>query len=367
MSYADLYLEYLDQEDIYQNIYEDLAFKIFAEALTPQQLRAAIGKEQNYLDQLVQQKARFADNPQVVAAIDAKIKASGASLGKLKGHLAKSPEGNIPAQPAGAPTQADIPAAPVPAGTPTTTAGELTRQKAAATRDLAATGPQAGMGPGGSGAGAVVPGTEKQLQAAQGAPKELPGATPGAPSAKAVAQNKQAVDMTPDPRDMPVPGGDVSTMGQVKQTAADTLEKGKELGAKGLEKGKELATQAGEKIKAADTAVKDVLPQGAQQALDTAGTAAGQTAQTVAGKLGAGADTAGAVGQAAQAVASSPLGLAALGGAAAYGGYKLYKRFLSKSATACKGYSGPDKTACMKSYMDAKRNQGQVRGAATPA
>ena len=58
-----------------------------------------------------------------------------------------------------------------------------------------------------------------------------------------------------------------------------------------------------------------------------------------------------------------PLGMAALGGAAAFGGYKLYKRFLSKSARSCRGYSGADKTGCMKSYMNAKKGQAATRGA----
>jgi hypothetical protein len=54
--------------------------------------------------------------------------------------------------------------------------------------------------------------------------------------------------------------------------------------------------------------------------------------------------------------------MAALGGAAAFGGYKLYKRFLSKSARSCRGYSGASKTSCMKSYMNAKKGQTSARG-----
>jgi hypothetical protein len=120
----------------------------------------------------------------------------------------------------------------------------------------------------------------------------------------------------------------------------------------------------------ADTAIKgamqkDVTGVGGQavDALTTAGKTAGGAASTVASKVGASPETAGAAGQAAQAVVSSPLGMAALGGAAAFGGYKLYKRFLSKSARACRGYSGSAKSGCMKSFMNAKKGQASVRGA----
>jgi len=320
MGYTDLYLNYLNEQEIYQDIYEDLAFDVFVQEISPAQLKGLIGKEQSYLKQLAQQKAKFADNPQVVAAIDAKIKASGVSLGKLQNKLTKSPEAaGMPDQPAGGASQADIPAAPVPPETPTVTAKQLAQQKAAAAKT-----PQ---------------GTEKDLQAAQGAPK-----TQAPPAEVPAAQ-------------------DPSLYQQGKDLAAQGVEKGKELGGQAVDKAKEVGGQVADKVKDADTAIKGALPEPATQALDTAGQAAGQAAQTVAGKVGADPGTAGAIGSAATAIGGSPLGLAALGGAAAYGGYKLYKRFMSKSATACKGYSGPDKTSCMKSYMDAKRNQAQTRGA----
>lgn len=124
----------------------------------------------------------------------------------------------------------------------------------------------------------------------------------------------------------------------------------------------------------ADTALKGAMKQDvtgvggqAVDALSTAGQAAGKAATDVASKVGASPETAGAVGQAAQAVAGSPLGMAALGGAAAFGGYKLYKRFLSKSARACRGYSGAAKTSCMKSFMNAKKGQTSMRGAEVAA
>ncbi len=126
----------------------------------------------------------------------------------------------------------------------------------------------------------------------------------------------------------------------------------------------------GQVMKTADTAIKGVMQkdvtgigQQAVTGLGKAGELAGKGAETVAGKLGAGPETVGAVGQAAQAVAGSPIGMAALGGAAAFGGYKLYKRFLSKSARACRGYSGGAKTSCMKSFMNAKKGQATTRGA----
>jgi len=38
----------------------------------------------------------------------------------------------------------------------------------------------------------------------------------------------------------------------------------------------------------------------------------------------------------------------ALAGAAAYGGYKLYKRHFSKAAQKCKGKSGAERTLCLQ-------------------
>jgi len=41
-------------------------------------------------------------------------------------------------------------------------------------------------------------------------------------------------------------------------------------------------------------------------------------------------------------------GKAAIGAAAAYGGYKLYKRYMSKAAKKCRGLSGDEKTLCLR-------------------
>jgi hypothetical protein len=127
-------------------------------------------------------------------------------------------------------------------------------------------------------------------------------------------------------------------------------------------------------MKTADTAVKGVMKQDvtgvggkAVDALGQAGQAASKGAETVASKLGASPETVSGVAGAAKAVASSPIGMAALGGAAAFGGYKLYKRFLSKSARACRGYSGTAKTSCMKSFMNAKKGQTATRGSEVAA
>lgn len=50
-------------------------------------------------------------------------------------------------------------------------------------------------------------------------------------------------------------------------------------------------------------------------------------------------------------------GMVGAGAAAAYGGYKFYKRYLSKAAKKCQGKSGAEKTLCLKqnarpSYAD---------------
>jgi hypothetical protein len=128
---------------------------------------------------------------------------------------------------------------------------------------------------------------------------------------------------------------------------------------------------AGQAMKTSDTAIKGAMKQDvtgvggkAVDALGKAGEVAGKGAETVASKLGASPETVSGVAGAAKAVVGSPLGMVALGGAAAFGGYKLYKRFLSKSARACTGYSGAAKTSCMKSYMNAKKGQASTRGAA---
>jgi hypothetical protein len=320
MSYTELYLDYLNNKESYQELYENLAFSVFIQEVSPAQLRNLIGKEQDYLNKLVQQKARFADNPQVAAAIDAKIKATGATLGKLQTKLKSSPEaGGMPDQPAGAPTQADIPAAPVPPETPTMSLAQAKQQKA--TADTISQRPK----------------TSDVAKPDTGTP-----------------QDYGAVGTTPPP---PVPQ-DLSLTQQIGQG----VDKAKELAGQGVDKAKELGGQVMDKAKDIAGAPSQPLPTG-MAGPPAPGTGLAGGAETGLQSVGVSPDVAGGVGSAIQAVGASPLGLAALGGAAAYGGYKLYKRFLSKSATACRGYSGADKTACMKSYMDAKRNQAQTRGA----
>jgi len=52
------------------------------------------------------------------------------------------------------------------------------------------------------------------------------------------------------------------------------------------------------------------------------------------------------------------IGLIAGGSAAAaYGGYKLYQRYLSKAAKHCKGKVGAERTLCIKQYMQARRKK----------
>jgi hypothetical protein len=178
-----------------------------------------------------------------------------------------------------------------------------------------ATGTPGGQKTGAATKQAPAQGTEKDLSAAQGTgPKDTTN-VPGAQPPGVVPQ-------------------DPSLLTKAKDAAGDVADKAKEVGGDIVDKGAEI------------------------------GKTVGDAASTGLQKMGADPGVAGGVSSAIQAVGGSPLGLAALGGAAAYGGYKLYKRFMSKSATACRGYSGGDKTACMKSYMDAKRNQAQSRGAA---
>lgn len=299
MNYVtELYLDYLENKFIYEDIYNTFAVKYFIqEVASPEQLRSAISSQQSTLNKLVQQKAdlmaKGIDNPQIMGAIDAKIKATGSTIGKMKDGLAKSPEmKGIPDQPAGGSTQADIPAAPVPKGTPTTTPGEIQAKAAAKPPEVSV------------------------------APKEAPvTTTPGATPAPTGSQVPGVVPQHP------------SLATQAQQTAGDLTSKAGEVG-------------------------KSIVAKGAEVSKDVGG-----AVSTGLQKIGASPETGGAASSAIQAIGSSPLGLAALGGAAAFGGYKLYKRFMSKSATACRGYSGADKTACMRSYMDAKRNQAQTRGA----
>jgi hypothetical protein len=213
--------------------------------------------------------------------------------------------------------------------------------------------------------------------------------------------NKAMKTAEPSPGpDTPVPGGEVtpSPISQIQQKAGEAGEYIKQKAGETGKWAQQKAAQAGEKFKAADAWAKEKLggtetgqaamkglekvggqvsqkttqplPSGAagppQQVVTQPGTGVAGGVETGLQKIGVSPDTAAKVGTqaggAAQTVASSPLGMAALGGAAAFGGYKLYKRFLSKSARACRGYSGSQKTACMKSYMDAKRGQASSRG-----
>ena len=224
--------------------------------------------------------------------------------------------------------------------------------------------------------------------------------TAGAPSAKAIAQNKADMDIatrsggtpqtafkqqtdTLDTAAIAPSGARPSTFDPAGvdkvQTAADTAAKTAADQAALAKDAASLKTASGQQ--AAGAAVKPEVtpPAGVDpdslrgQATDVAGrvgdavkgaydTASGAVASGTQGALSkAGVDPtlAQGLGQA----MGSPLGMAALGGAAAFGGYKLYKRFLSKSARSCRGYSGADKTGCMKSYMNAKKGQAATRGA----
>lgn len=171
-----------------------------------------------------------------------------------------------------------------------------------------------------------------------------------------------------------------SALDTAAQTAGDVGKWGKEKAAQGVEKAKQADAWAKEKLAGSETGEK-VLG-GLEKAAGKTGkvtTTPGTVDAPMSTAVDGGAGVAGAVqkglhnvgvdpaaatsaGQTAGAVVGSPLGAAALGGVAAFGGYKLYKRFMSKSARACRGYSGGQKTACMKSYMDAKRGQTQSRG-----
>ena len=122
-----------------------------------------------------------------------------------------------------------------------------------------------------------------------------------------------------------------------------------------MQQAQDVAGQAGTAVKGAYGTAQQTIAKGAETAVGAA--------KTGAEKLGVSPETLAKVdpSSVAQAV-TSPIGMAAMGGAAAFGGYKLYKRFLSKSARACRGYSGDAKTSCMKSYMGAKKGQAATRG-----
>lgn len=305
------YLDFLDNQILYEYMYFERTLKYLNEQtpLSPVEISRHLAKNAEYLKGLAAQKARFSHMPEVVKKINAKI--------------------------AGAEQTKDL----------------LTKAKSSALVN----------------------------------PRNTP--VPGG-------------EVTPPPAtaNTPVPGGDVSKIGQLQQTAKDTGEKvvagAKQAGEKVVSGAKQAGQTAVQKVQTADTAVKGAMAKSpvGQQALskmqDVGGSVSQPAAQLPAGvagppappvvgtgvaggvekglqQVGAEPTTAAAAGTAAKAVATSPLGMAALGGAAAFGGYKLYKRFLSKSARACRGYSGSQKTACMKSFMDAKKGQISSRGAET--
>ena len=327
MSYLiESYLDFLDNQILYEYMYLERALKYLNEQtpLNPAEISSHLAKNAEYLKGLIAQKARFSHMPEVVKKINAKI----AGAEQTKDMLTKAKTSALTS-----PRNAPVPG------------GEVTPPPATANTP-------------------VPSGTVK-------------------PPAPEVTANT------------PVPGGDVSKVGQLQQAAKDTGEKvvagAKEAGEKAVQGAKTAGQTVSQKVGAADTAIKQKMAgtDVGQQALGKmqdvagnisqpaaqlptgvagppappiAGTGAAGAAQTAAQKVGASPETAAGLGGAVKAVAASPLGMAALGGAAAFGGYKLYKRFLSKSARACRGYSGSQKTACMKSYMDAKKGQVSSRG-----
>ena len=308
---TELYLDYLNDALIYETIYINYAADLVLREALPGAAEVAM-----QIKKLQASKAGITD-PSQLAQINTQIQ-------QLQG------------------TAATAATAAAPGGvTAGRTAGGPGGPQSGADPSVAVTQTPVRDVPGGQSVG--MPGGQK---AAPTTP--APAGPTGTSSADAIAQNKAKVDMNPVTADTPVPGGDVSTLGQIKQGAADTVEKGKELAG-------DLATKAKE-------VGGDVVSKGAEL-----GKQAGDVVSTKLQGLGTDPSVAGGVGSAIQAVTGSPLGLAALGGAAAFGGYKLYKRFMSKSASACRGYSGGDKTSCMRSYMDAKRNQAQTRGSAVGA
>jgi aryl carrier-like protein len=412
MNYVtEIYLDYLDNKEVYQEIYNSFAIKYFLQELTPAQIRDLLTKQTDYLNKLVQHKknllAKGVDSPQVMSAVDAKIKAAGTTIGKLhKGMDTADLPANLRTAPRG--TEPPPPSKPLgpgelPSGARTAPRGQAPIETPQAAAKAAAspaggmrTGPRAEPGteplpqpatpkaveppPGEVPTGTQLPGGERGMtgvgtgrgpvQPPPGQP--LPGGERGTTGAGAGPGPAQP------PPGQPLPGGERgvgSTTGGVpkempQDTVAGTLQQKwhnvQPQIQQGYETSKQAASDVGQNIM---SRAKDIaghpstpLPSG-MAGPPVPGTGLAGAAQTGMTKLGVSPETAGGVGHAIQAIGASPLGFAALGGAAAYGGYKLYKRFLSKSATACRGYSGADKTACMKSFMTAKRNQAASRGA----
>ena len=98
---------------------------------------------------------------------------------------------------------------------------------------------------------------------------------------------------------------------------------------KSVEKVSAATKTAVKKIKAS---VPDVAPV-AKKKGDSLGTIAKKAAKTT-GKIGL---------------------IAGASAAAAYGGYKIYQRYLSQAAKKCKGKSGSERSLCIKQYMQARR------------
>jgi len=332
MNYVtEMYLDYLEEAEEYQNIFE--YFLIEATPLTPEKLQGYLTQHQSKLQDLIQHKANLVSgnaNPQTIAAVDANIKAMSSTVQQLQAKAATF-------APAGATVPGVVPMKSGGGPPETSPTGQAQAQIAATPPDPA-----------------------QQLAKIQNptggrtGPRTDPGTGATAPT-------------TTSPRaDVAAPPVDVPIGQQIQQTASDAAagvkQAGQDVAAKGKELGQDVMTKSGEIAGAPSQA----LPPGVAGP-PAPGTGLAGGAET--GLTGVGVDpgTAGGVGSAIQAVGTSPLGMAALGGAAAFGGYKLYKRFLSKGARACRGYSGDAKTSCMKSYMGAKKGQASMRGAETAA
>ncbi len=107
------------------------------------------------------------------------------------------------------------------------------------------------------------------------------------------------------------------------------------------------------KLAAAKRAPKLAGPYPTRPGAAKAGPAAFRKARPhgLATRVGTAAATAGkAVTKFAGTTAGKAVGGGALAALALYASYKIYKRFLSKAARACKGMGGADKSACMKKY-----------------
>jgi hypothetical protein len=364
MNYVtEIYLDYLDNKEVYQEIYNSFAIKYFLQELTPAQIRDLITKQTDYLNKLVQHKknllAKGINSPQIMSAVDAKIKTAGATIGKLHqgmdtadlpANLRTSPRGTEPPPPS-----KPLEPGQLPAGSRTAPRGQAkidTTVNPSGERTALPKGTRTGPRNEPGTEPLPTPKTPKDVEPPPEVMPKGPGAGPGKPAPEPVAQPAAPVTQPAQP---PVTTAPVTQPAQppAQPGAWDQVTQG----------AKNIGSAVAGKVKAADTALRGTsVGQQVTQAVQPYATQAAGAAKAGLTKLGVSQGTAGGIGQAIQSIGASPLGLAALGGAAAYGGYKLYKRFLSKSATACRGYSGADKTACMKSFMTAKRNQAASRG-----